>query len=134
MKKTTVMVEFAIFGDDFSPDAVTEKLSTKPTQCWMKGEPIRDTVIVRKETNWSISTGYEESWDINDQLKKLVEFMETKRSDLKELKRIYNLEYKFFIVINVENNEKPAIYLENDMIEFANDIKAWFDFDLYIFS
>ncbi|WP_051272153.1 DUF4279 domain-containing protein [Shimazuella kribbensis] len=134
MKKTTVMVEFAIFGDDFSPDAVTEKLSTKPTKCWMKGESIRDMAIVRKETNWSISTGYEESWDINDQLKKLVELLENKRSDLKELKRIYNLEYKFFIVINVENNEKPAIYLENDMIEFANDIKAWFDFDLCIFS
>jgi hypothetical protein len=40
----------------------------------------------------------------------------------------------FVIVIQVENNEKPAMHLESRFIDFASSIGAEVDFDLYIYS
>ena len=47
------------------------------------------------------------------------------------LKNEFDLIYKIFIVINIEEEIKPAIYVENSFIEFANAINAEVDFDLY---
>lgn len=44
-----------------------------------------------------------------------------------------NLEYIFGIVVNVENNEKPAMYFNIKFIEFANNINAEFYIDLYVY-
>lgn len=35
--------------------------------------------------------------------------------------------------LNIENNEKPGLFLNSSEIEFAYDIKAEFDFDMDIF-
>ncbi|QCT01008.1 hypothetical protein E6C60_0283 [Paenibacillus algicola] len=40
----------------------------------------------------------------------------------------------FMIVINIENNDKPAVYLESDTIHFASEIGASINFDYYIYS
>lgn len=51
---------------------------------------------------------------------------------LKDLRALYNLSYKIGIVINVENKETPAMYLDSETIDFAHEIGAEFDFDLYV--
>lgn len=133
MQKTNVKVEFRIIGDDFNPNTITEKLLIKPNEFWVRGEKIKNKNITRKYNCWVVGTGYEESNDINHQLQKISKLIKNKKNDLKKLKDIYDLIYRFDIIINIENNEKPAVYLNNDIIELANDIKAEFDFDLYIF-
>lgn len=135
MNKTNVMVEFTIVGDEFDPHLITEKLKIKPTQYWIKGEQVRgrNEKIKRKETSWIISTGYEESLDINEQLEKIVELIKDKKTILKKLEMESNLEYIFGIVVNVENNEKPAMYFNRKFIEFANNINAEFYIDLYVY-
>lgn len=52
---------------------------------------------------------------------------------LKKLEMESNLEYIFGIVVNVENNEKPAMYFNIKFIEFANHINAEFYIDLYVY-
>lgn len=133
MDKTNVMVEFVIIGDRFDPCMITEKLKIKPDQYWVKGDSIqgRDARVKRKDTSWIISTGYEESLDINEQLERIVELIKDKSIILKELERGFNLEYIFGIVVNIENNEKPAMYFNRDFIGFANEINAEFYIDLY---
>ena len=133
MDKTNVKVKFDIIGEKFLPDDITEKLSLKPSEHWMKGDKIKNKNIERKETCWTLSTEYEESYDINDQLKKIVDLLKPKKEVLVNLKNAFSLDYIFNIVINVENNEKPAIYLDSETVEFAGEIKAEFGFDLYIF-
>ncbi|SHL04119.1 protein of unknown function [Desulforamulus aeronauticus DSM 10349] len=60
MDKTNIMVEFCILGDDFNPEEVTSKLLIEPREQYLKGS--RSTRnIERKETCWSISTGYVET-------------------------------------------------------------------------
>ena len=53
---------------------------------------------------------------------------------LSKLKEGYNLDFIFSIVVNVESNQKPAMYFNRELIEFVNLIKAEIDIDLYIFS
>lgn len=134
MKNTNIMAEFRIIGDEFDPNTITNKLSLKPNCYWVKGDKIENRDKYRSYSCWAISTGYEESLDVNIQLARIIEILKAKMSDLIELKSLYNLDYRLDVVINIENNEKPAIYLNSDVIEFAYKISAEFDFDLYIFS
>lgn len=90
--------------------------------------------MYRKHTLWSISTEYEESLDINDQLETILSVLAPKTFDLIELRNTLGVEYRFCVVINIENNQKPAMYLDTDTIEFLNKILAEIDFDLYIYS
>lgn len=72
--------------------------------------------------------------DINDQLSKIINKIKDKKEILKGLKNQYNLMFKFFIVINIIDNDKPGIYLDQETIHFASELSASFDIDYYIFS
>jgi hypothetical protein len=42
------------------------------------------------------------------------------------------LEAKIYFVIEIINDEKPALFLDSPFIQLAAKIKAEIDFDLYI--
>lgn len=128
------MVEFSIYGENFDIKEVSDKLGMTPDESWIKGDRINNQNITRKETCWSINTGYQESLDINVQLDEIISKIGSKREILVQIQKKLLVECKFDIVIKIENNQSPAIYLERDKIAFANIIQAEFDFDLYVFS
>lgn len=130
---TNVNAEFVIIGDTFDPDIVTQRLGIEPQGYWVKGEKTANAHMERKDTNWWIHTDYEHSFDIMCQLSKLISILQKKKNILKKLKTTYDLEYLFLVVINVEENEKPAIALDSSFINFASDIGAEFAVDLYIY-
>ena len=59
--------------------------------------------------------------------------LEGKENELNRLKQKYDLAYRFIIVIQIENNEKPVMFLDSSFIHFANLIGAEVEFDLNIF-
>ncbi|WP_317979319.1 DUF4279 domain-containing protein [Paenibacillus glycanilyticus] len=137
------MAYFSISGDSFPVNEVSKLLCIEPTESYNKGDVIvrpkneniiNTTVKYRKETAWILSSGYQESYDINDQLGLLLDTLESKIIELKRIQTDYKVSYKFEIVINIENNQKPAIYLERRFISYAHSINADVDFDLYILS
>jgi hypothetical protein len=128
------MVEFKITGNEFDPNMITNVLQIEPNECWEKGEQIRNKSINRSFSCWIIRTEYEESLDVNNQITSILRKIKDKKNQLIDLKEHKDLDYKIDIVIRIENNEKPAIYLNSDSIEFANSIKAEFEIDLYIYS
>lgn len=134
MDKTSVLVEFKIIGDEFEPEIITKVLQISPDKYWKKGERIKNRNSIRNFSCWSIKTGYEESIDINNQLVKIINKIKDKKNELVELKNKNKFDYKIEVVIKIENNEKPAMYLNSDIIGFVNDIKAELNFDLYIYS
>lgn len=85
----------------------------------------------RKETDWEISTDYQESSDVKEQLDQIIKLLKNKVTKINRLKADYDLECQFLIVIIMENGYTPAFHLDNEHIEFANSIKAEFDIDLY---
>lgn len=137
------MAYFSAVGDEFPLDTVTIAFGIEPTNTHKKGDVIERSdnphlvstkIRYRKETDWTLSTGYQESYDINNQLNVILKFLEEKTEQLKYLKEKYGLEFLFMVVIQVENNESPAMYLRKDIIDFASLIQAEIHFDLYIFS
>jgi hypothetical protein len=132
MTKTKILVEFSIIGDHFDPLVITNDLSVEPTGYYFKGEKGQWNTE-KKETCWYISSEYVESLYVADVLKKIIDKIQNNRKKLNDLREQFDLTYKFFIDIKIEEKMIPAIYLDKEIIEFANDIKAELDFDIHIF-
>lgn len=131
---TNVMVEFKITGDIFDEDIINQKLSILPSVYRRKGDVIENSNQCRKYTSWTLSTGYEESMDINIQLTKIIDKLYPKLNKLLELSQEINVSYMIDIVVNIEDGEKPIIYFNSRNIEFANTIGSEIGVDLYIYS
>lgn len=138
--KTTVIVYFSIYGDEFPVNDVTQLLSIKPTESYNKGDIIArkindnlisSTVHYRKETAWVLSSGYQESYDVKEQLDQVLEPLKSKTEIINQLKTKYKLECLLSIVIKIENGRTPGLHFDNEQLGFANSIKAEFDIDLY---
>lgn len=134
MEKSNVKARFSIYGENFEPGDITKQLGIIPTETYKKGELSTKYKIPRKETAWSISTGYEASMDINDQLNKILLLIEDKADKLVEIKDRLRINMLFMFVVNIVNNEKPAMYFEKRFIHFASKIDAEIGFDTYIYS
>jgi len=138
------MAYFSAISDEFPLEVVTDALGIEPTEAYKKGDLIERPAIAihpvstknryRKYSDWTFSTGYQESYDINNQLNIILKSLEGKSDQLTFLKRKYGLEYLFMVVIQIENNESPAMYLKKEIIDFASLIQAEIHFDLYIVS
>lgn len=123
---------FSIWGDVFEPDRITEILAIQPNRTWKKGDPIPKPVYRRNETSWRIETGYEKSYDINDQLYKLYEVLQEKVEALHRIKNDFGVSLQFMVVVKVRNEEKPAIHFQGDFIKLLHDMGADVDIDYYI--
>ena len=136
MNKTNIQVEFRVIGDDFDPNEITSELNIVPTNVWKKGEKYfrGSKEHTKKYSYWGLSTGYEESLDVSTQLHKIINILIANKENLGHLKNQYGLDYRIDVVINVENSQSPALFIESEVIRLANDIGAEFDFDLYIMS
>ena len=133
MDKTNVKVEFCIFGDEFDPSNITQNLNIEPNQTHIKAEPIPHRKnLFWKETLWEINTDYEECYDINHILRKILDKILDKTDILLSIKKMYDVEMKFYIVIVIENNETPGMGLNQETIEFMGKIGSSIDFDIYI--
>ncbi|CAM2813992.1 DUF4279 domain-containing protein [Paenibacillus sediminis] len=134
MEKTRVMVKLDIYGDNFNPQIITDQLNIQPHMSWQKGDSVEGKSTVRNKTCWRFSTGYQESLDINDQLSVIIERFQGESEKLIELIKAHNLEILVSIVINIEENQKPAMNFNKETISFIHQIGAEVDIDLYIYS
>ena len=136
LSKTNIKVEFRIIGDDYSPDEITSKIGIIPSSKFQKGDKyVRNKKeAIYKYSCWTISTDYEESFDVSLQIDKIISILYPQKNSLVKLKNQYKIEYMLEAVINIENGETPGMYIKSDIIKFLNDIHAELDLDLYILS
>ncbi|MNW46525.1 hypothetical protein D3C74_238240 [compost metagenome] len=134
MDNTNVMVKFSICGDEFNPQIITNQLNIHPQEYWLKGDNVSGKSIIRNKSCWRVSTGYQESLDINNQLNEIIEPFRGRSDKLIELMLVHNLEIIISIVINIEGNQKTAMYFNRQVIKFIYQINAEIDIDLYVYS
>ena len=126
MEKTNVKIYFSV--EDF-----TNTLRVEPTRALNK-IVITTGTLFRLGTEWELGTGYEESFDINRQINFVLSQLEGKEDELNQLKKKYDLDYRFVTVTNVGNNEVPVMNLDSRFISFANSIGAEVEFAQHIYS
>lgn len=127
------MVTFSLSSDELDPEILSRSLQMKPSASWRQGDIIVNrNGLQRKEGNWEISTGYQDSLDTGNQLQAIYSIIYPKREVFMELIRLHNLHAKFDIVIKVKNGETPGMSLERDILDLAHDLRAVFGVDLYV--
>lgn len=132
--KNRIKLELSIFGDDFSPNDLTEELQIKPTSSWLKGDVFKTfkKESKRQECSWNYSTGYLKTLDFDESLQVLLEVLGDKSKYLGEYARKHSLATKFFIVLEMSEEQTPAFYLNRTFLEFVNELRAEIDVDMYI--
>ena len=135
MEQTQVMVYFSMFADEFPLEMVTKHLGIEPTDSFKNGDIIKKISptenYVRSYTCWKLSTGYQESLDVSEQMDMIIAQIGNKSAIINNLKKQFGLECRFTIVIIMNNGYTPSLYLEQSIIAFASSINADFDIDLY---
>ena len=136
MDATNILAKFILIGNgnDFNVDEISSNLGIIPSKTGLKGELIRNGKIRRKESFWELSTNYELSLDTENQLFQIINQLKPHKIKLKGFIEKYNLEAVFRVVIKIENNEVPAIILDNKVVKFISEIKAEIEFDIYVCS
>lgn len=130
-EKTSVDIEFVISGDEFELDAITNELDINPTVQWNKGDSVKHRQITRQDTTWCYGIGLHESFDIEEQTIQFLSIFADKIKQIQYLKENYCIECLVLYTIRVYNSETPVLSLGCDIINFASNIGAKIDFDLY---
>ena len=130
--QTEVLVYFQLLADNFSIENVTYQLGLTPTETFKQGDTSTYSSRPRDYTSWSIGTGYQPSFDVNNQLQHIITQLRGKEKILDDIYDKYNdMKARFGIVISMEAGQTPSLVLDLDTIQFAYRIRAEFDIDLY---
>ncbi len=130
-------VYFALKGDNFDPNIVTQAIGIQPTKIHRKGDPIGNSGNKIKFSGWYL---YTEKRD-NILVDKLVDDLVTKLFDkitiINDLKRLYQLESILELVVYIDCNDEistPAIGHDSKTIEFLYKTRTETDVDMYKFN
>jgi len=119
-------------GNEYDLNEVTQLLNVSPSNSWNKGEKIRNSQKQREYTGWIYSTDIIETLDVNTAVKKIEELFMSKVGVICGLKRRYELDISIDVSIVIENEEPPAVYFENEFLQFISQIGARLDIDMYV--
>ena len=130
-KNTTIEVELVIVSELINICDISHILKLAHSAAWEKGDPVPNKPYCRKDTTWSYSIGIKESYDIREQSRHFLEIFEQKTPDLIHLVTNLKVECCILYTIKVLKDQTPIFSLENDIISFADKVKANIDFDTY---
>ncbi len=127
-------VYFALDGDDFDPDELTEFLGIEPTSIKRKGETIPGRIP--KMNSWTISTENidADQIDVFEMAEEIINRLKSKKDLIIEAKERFNVSPRLEVVLWFSMNEDistPAIGFEVDTIKFLGEIGAFIDIDTY---
>lgn len=130
-----IMVEFILFSEKFPIDEVYEKIGIvegkKEDREEAQFETLSGGVYIReKECSVTYFTGYIETIDVEEPVKKIYDMLLPHEKEIAECIEKYRLNAKFCVVINLSDN--PIIGLSKEFINLASKFHAEIEFDSYI--
>jgi hypothetical protein len=136
--KTIIKADFSIQSNQIIDwDKVSDFLQIRPTKFYNKGDDHLDPKqnFKMRFSIWRVSTGYEETRDMDDTITPILDIFEPKIELLKQLKQLLNvhdLSYNLLLVIQVVAGATPAIHYESRCIDFLHEVGATTNIDLYV--
>jgi len=137
METDNSYVYFALTGDNFDTDEVTNRLGITPTDSWKKGDKGQFKPIL-EFASWRLSTDKGQEYL---QIDKLVDEIVSKLFDkieiINDLKRQFQLNSVLEIVLYIDTNEDsstPALGHDLRTIEFLYRTGTTTDVDIYRFN
>ena len=127
-------VYFALDGDDFNPDDITNILGIKPTSVMKKWTKIFGKAPAK--SSWALSSENitNEFIDVFAMAESIVNKIKPKKQEIIEVTKKYNLVPRLEVVLWFsidEEHSTPAIGFEASTIQFLGEIGAFIDIDTY---
>ncbi|MFM2291918.1 MAG: hypothetical protein RIS29_1731 [Bacteroidota bacterium] len=137
MRDCRTQVYFALKGDDFNPQKVTEILGIHPTDSWQKGDKGK-YIPIYKFSSWMLSTDIgTEYLNIDRLVAEIVEPLYEKIELINEAKSQLGLESVLEVVLYIDVNEEnstPSVIYDLKTIEFLFKTKTIVDIDIHRFE
>ncbi|MBF0411060.1 MAG: DUF4279 domain-containing protein [Candidatus Riflebacteria bacterium] len=127
-------VYFALDGDDFEPDSLTEFLGIEPTAIMRKGSKIPGKLPARSSWEFSTVNVVNENINVFDMAASIIEKLEPKKDIIIKAIEKFNLVSRLEVVLWFSMNEEcstPAIGFEAATIRFLSEVGACVDVDTY---
>ena len=137
MEKGNTYVYFALTGDNFDPQVVTERIRVNPTETWKKGDNGKYKRVLEYSC-WKLSSNKGEEYLmvgrlVDEVINKLFDKIEI----INELKSQFKLNSILEIVMYIDTNEEqstPALGHDLKTIEFLYRTQTTTDVDIYRFN
>ncbi len=130
---TRIKLILLIFGEDFDTNAITNVLKLSPTNFWKKGDKIlgRNKELIRQESCWELDFDFVSSVFLDDITDQIVRKFSNNLDNIEEYFYQNKLQAKFNIIVEIVNNEKPALYFNKKFLNIVSKINGEIDIDLY---
>lgn len=132
-EKSTVQVHISLIGDSFDTGHVTQLMNLTPTKTHQVDEILGNGKKFG-HVEWNLTSEEEPSVDAMEQFGKLFDKIHEKSNIMNQLRTLCNAEWHILFTIQIENGDVPAIYLPQDIVQFAANIHAQFGYDVYVLS
>lgn len=137
METGNTYVYFALTGNNFDPQIVTERIGVIPTEKWNKGEKGKYKPSLEYSC-WKLSTDKGKEYIMVDNLvEELIEPLFDKIEIINELKNQFDLDSVLEIVMYIDINEKqstPTLGHDLKTIEFLHRTQTKTSVDIYRFN
>jgi hypothetical protein len=137
METCNSYVYFALTGDNFDTDEVTNRLGITPTDSWRKGDKGKYKPII-EFASWKLSTDKGQEYILIDKLvDEIISKLFDKIEIINDLKRQFQLNSVLEIVLYIDTNEDsstPALGHDLRTIEFLYRTGTTTDVDIYRFN
>lgn len=133
MSKIQVFFCLSSIKENIDFKMITEKLKIKPTNVRKKSDFPKQSIDLGIALNeWIVSTKNDYCVSISKKIDDIQNLFFGKEDCLKTLVEDYELICTFSVIINVEKDEYPEMFLTKENIKFMSQINAEIGFDLYI--
>lgn len=131
-----VKIEFLIIGDEFPHQTISKMLNINPNIAYQKndlflGGGSEKIQMKRQESCWCLETDDTDTIDVQKEIYKIFNKLKDKTNLLNEISLKFSAKFKFVIVIYFRDNN-PIITINSELVKFASEINAEFDFDTYV--
>lgn len=137
MEKGNTYVYFALTGDNFDPQVVTDKIKIIPTEKWSKGDKGKYKATL-EYSGWKLSTEKgKEYLEVGNLINEIIGKLFDKIEVINELKNEFNLYSVLEIVMDIDTNEEqftPSLCFDLKTIEFLHRTQTEIDVDIYRFN
>ena len=137
MESSNSYVYFALKGEEFDPNVITDRIGIEPSESWKKGDNGKSNSTL-KYSCWKYSTEKGKEYiEIDNLVDEVISKLLDKIEIINELKKELKLDSILEIVMDIDiNPNQPTPALGHDMktIEFLYRTETTTDIDIYRFN
>jgi|SRR5690606_9754450 len=130
---TKIKLVLLIFGEEIDLTSLTNVMKLTPTNYWEKGDKIlgRKRELIRKESCWELDFKFVNTLYLDEVTDQVVMKLSNNLNSISNYIKENKLQTKFNIIVEINDNEKPALYLNKSFLKVVSRMNSEIDIDLY---